>query len=664
MKKVLLYAILPSLILANEFNTGIEDEILWLQEETYVVSASRIKENIKKVPASVTIIDEDMIKKMGADTILDILRTVSGIGITQSNIFANEIESRGIKDWFSKQILFMIDGHSADVNLLNGGATWSFDKLHVKNIKRVEVIKGPASALYGANAFTALVNIITKKIDDIDGVEVSMKLGSYKTKEANVLFGKKYDKFSVVANVNFFESDGNKVFVNHDIVGNNGYTNPFRKQFVANLALAYDSFYLSSMYSKREDGQYFGPIGALNDESNPQSDYFFVEVGYKKNITDDSNINLKVYYDKYKAENRWGIFADGSPAPKFTDGMTVINGYTNDKYGTEGIYTYNLNDSYTFLAGAIFEKQNQYDIINKQNFNPDGNPLSEMTDFSDPANTNAPKVDRDMHALYMNNLYDITHSLRLTFGLRYDSYSDLGTNIAPRGGVSWEINKFNIIKLLYGEGFRVATFAELYNINSPVINGNADLEPERVKTYEMTYESNIINNLNIKLTYFNNSFENLIVQVQNSYLNRGETTTDGIEFEAKYNLSRGSYILANYTYQNAKDNILNEDLPDIAKSKGNMILNYKINKYVNSFNHLFLKSKTKRAIGDTREDVNSYAVFNTSFIFTNFYKNMTFKTVIKNLFDTEYFHPSRFGLLHDDYEQPGRSVMFDLAYKF
>lgn len=264
----------------------------------------------------------------------------------------------------------------------------------------------------------------------------------------------------------------------------------------------------------------------------------------------------------------------------------------------------------------------------------------------------------------MNNLYDITPSLRLTFGLRYDSYSDIGSNLSPRGGLALEIDEQNRVKLLYGEGFRVATFAELYNVNSPVVNGNSSLNPEKVKTYEVSYENSSLSNLEMKLTYFYNDFSNLIVQVSNSYENRGKTITQGIEYETRYNLNRGSYILANYTYVKAVDKVLNEDLADIAQHKGNIMFNYKINKYLNSFNHLFLKGKTKRASADTRSDLTSYAIFNTSFIFKNFYDNLECNIAINNLFDKKYYHPSRIGLIDDDYEQPGINFMAELSYRF
>ncbi len=83
--------ILPAILLSNPFELTLENEISWLQEETFVISASRVKENIKKASASITVIDEDTINKMGANNIMDVLRTISGLGISQSNIYMDKI---------------------------------------------------------------------------------------------------------------------------------------------------------------------------------------------------------------------------------------------------------------------------------------------------------------------------------------------------------------------------------------------------------------------------------------------------------------------------------------------------------------------------------------------------------------------------------------------
>ena len=95
---------------------------------------------------------------MGARNILDILKSVPGLGVSRSNIWVSEIESRGVKSWFSEKVLLMLDGHSINSSLTNGGGTLALDKMNIDNIERIEIIRGPASALYGADAFTALIS--------------------------------------------------------------------------------------------------------------------------------------------------------------------------------------------------------------------------------------------------------------------------------------------------------------------------------------------------------------------------------------------------------------------------------------------------------------------------------------------------------------------------
>ena len=329
------------------------------------------------------------------------------------------------------------------------------------------------------------------------------------------------------------------------------------------------------------------------------------------------------------------------------------NSLTNEKNGIESLLTYKVNTKLTSILGATYEKHKQYDVETIVN----------SVNLSNTSNTFAPNVNRNMWALYTNNIYDLSDNIRLTVGIRHDNYSDFGSNTAPRGGLSWQINNNNILKAIYGEGFRTPTFAESYNA-SAVIQGNTNLTPEKVKTYELSYENSSIANLNSKITYFNNNFDNLIIQSGTIYINQGETSSEGIEIETKYDLTRGSYLMANYTYQKAKDKINNTDLADIAKHKGNIFFNYKINKFLNINNHIELRGKMKRITGDNRADVAGYALVNVSMQLKNFYKNLELKATINNLFDKEAYDPSRVGFTVDDYEKEGRNFMFELKYVF
>jgi len=655
MNKIATFFLLPvGFLFANPFQSTLENEISWLKEETFVITASKVKENIDKTPATVYVITDEMIEKMGANNILDVLETVPGIGITQSNISLKEIEVRGIKDWFSKQVLFMIDGHSLDANLINGGATKSFDTMILDNIARIEIIKGPASAMYGANAFTALVNIITKKAEDIDGTSIKTKLASFNTQETNLLHGKKYNDLSVVFNLNIQKSDGDAHFVHQDKNSKSGYTNPYAKQLKADIKLGYKDFSLTTMFLKREDGQYYGALGALNDETITKNNYFFMELKHDTKITKNLNMTTRLFTDKYTFDNTYELEENGNK---------MINGATNQKNGIENFTSYKLNDEYNIIVGAMYEKHKQYDDTTIQNFDPvNYTALGSMTDYSG-TQYSFPHISRNMWATYINNLYDFSDDIRLTFGARYDKYDDFGSNISTKSGIAWQINPQNTFKFMYGEGFRAPTFAELYNSNV-VVSGNTTLKSEKVNSYETSLSTQLSKLLETKVTLFNNDYKDLIVKSGNVYNNVGKTNTRGLEFETKYSLNRGSYFRTNYTYQEAKDKLTNEDLPNIAKHKGNIFFNYRLTRNINLFNHIFIKGSTKRASGDNRDNVSAFALLNSSIIIKNLYNNFVVKGSINNILDKKAYDPSNDSLTEDDYKKIGRNISLTLTYNF
>ncbi len=689
--KIVLTVGLSVLLSANQFDEALEEELSWLKEETYVISASRVKEDIDKTASSISVIDEEMIEKIGANNILELLEIVTGLEVTQSNIFIEELGIRGVKDFTSKQILFMVDGHSLDGNLLNGGATSNFSEMSLDNIKRIEIIKGPASALYGGNAFTGLINIITKDAEDIDGVELKLKGGSYGYRETNILFGEKFGDLSVVGNLNFKAFDGEKDLVQKDILGRSGETDPYHQSIKADLKMDYQNFYLQSIFTKRKDGSYYGVNGAMVDDTKTKFDYLALEFGYKKAFSERLNILTRFYTDILSFDNDRGIYPEGyqpqvdintmiamNPAlaqqmggvpqiPIFANGMNVINRLTNQKDGAEALFTYRPLENYTIVFGGTYEKHKQYDVESYQDFNPETpipTPLPSMRDYTGTEFSFAPEVSREMWAGYINNIYDVTDSLRVTVGGRYDDYSDFGSNFAPRGGVSWQINREHILKFMYGEGFRTPTFAEYYNRHI-AITGNQNLQPEYVSTYETSLHSKF-NKLETTLALFQNDFRDLISQEGTIYRNIGEAETKGVEVEAKYNLNRGSYIMANYTYQLATDKLNNTSLPDVATHKGNIFFNQRVSQNINIFTHIFLKGETERADGDSREPLSGYALLNLSLNAKDiFLKNLQFQLSLRNIFDKDAYSPSYFlKTPEDDYRRDGRNLFLEVKYRF
>jgi len=107
----------------------------------------------------------------------------------------------------------MINSHSQNDVYFGGG---DFGNIILDNVKRIEFIRGPGSALYGSNAFAGVINIITKEIEDVDGLALTARGGSYDTQQYNLLYGKDFNDLKTVVNFNYYDTDGYEGVVESD----------------------------------------------------------------------------------------------------------------------------------------------------------------------------------------------------------------------------------------------------------------------------------------------------------------------------------------------------------------------------------------------------------------------------------------------------------------
>lgn len=668
----------------DEIRTIMENEIKFLRAEQgdYAVTGSKTKERIRKSAATITVITEEQIRNMAARNLLDVLRAVPGLGVTQNNLFMNEIESRGIKTQSTEKILFMLDGHYLDNNLLNGGGTIIFDTMPLDFVKRIEVVRGPASALYGANAFLALVHIITKEASDIDGVEVSIKRGSYQSEQYNLMYGKNIKGIDIAANFNFFDTDGFGADVEQDVLAGAPFsaapdeTDQFGKRREMDLKLGYKGLRFQGKYVQREDGHYFGANFAIDDETKTRYRDYFLEVGYNRDVLENLNFDVRLYRDFLRFDNNFQIFPKGFPDPTgdpFPNGMMINGEVDNTKQGGEILAKYRPIETNTFIAGAMAEHQKQFDIGQKVNFDPiTGEFLGSVQDLSDTLPWGE-AATRDLWAVYLEDLWDVTETLRFTVGARYDRYNDFGGELNPKAGVAWEFAQGYDLKLLYGHGFRAPTFAELHNINNPFIIGNSDLDPEEVETIELSVGADITSFIKSRVTFFRNDIHDLI-KIQNfTHENAGSARIHGVEAELRADLPQawpGSYVAMNYTYQHPRDREAGHRIADVPTHKANIMANFALTEHFNLYTELFIKDSLPREPGDARDELPGYGLFNASFSVKNIlnshkiFRNMELKASIYNLFDKEYYSPSPPNTIPGDYEMPGRSVMFEAGFAF
>lgn len=641
MKKTLLFTLLSSYLLAsntvNPFENVLEKEQNWLNEETLVVSASRTTENIKKTPASIAVIDSQTITKMSANNIFDLLRTIAGVDVSQSNVYVDKINIRGIQTWFSEKVLILLDGHSLNMNLLNGGGSDTLKNIPLEIIDRIEIVKGPSSALYGENAFSGLINIITKNPNDIDGSLITTKYGSDSTRTFNFLYGKKYENFDVKTDINIHKSNGLDVYVENDASGKDGYTNPEVDSLNAYFSISHDlGFYFTTNYNDTKDKSKFGVNYILNNEDYSKKESIFSELGYKTQVSRYFDIQAKVYHDRYDVENTWRI------------GNLFQSDFKTRKYGSEALLTFH-NNNLKVVSGVSFEKQEIKDANHEMNH-------KEIPAFIE-------NQDRTFKAIFSEVLYDVNDKLRFNIGARYDSYNDFGSTFNPRIGSTYEINSYNNLKFLYAKAFRAPTFAELYNTNNNIVVGNSNLEPEKMQSYEITYQNTAIKNTSLDFTVFYNDIKDIIVQNNSSktYENQAEVETYGFEASLKYDLTRGSYFLVNYSYQDPKNVDNSEKVPDISKHLAYAAFNYRVSKNNNIYVDTKYRSSQERLDSDTRAKVDDSFITNISFLSKNILlKDTSFKFSVNNIFDEKtYDSDSPY-----DLRVASRNFMAQITYKF
>ncbi|GAX62209.1 TonB-dependent receptor [Candidatus Scalindua japonica] len=661
-------------ILPNKTNKILE-EIKWLQAEAVITIATKHKTFISKAPGIATVITSRQIKQMGSRTLIDVLKIVPGFSISMDETGESEIAVRGVLDDASQKINVLIDGHSIN-DVWRGGAMWNFNDLPVENIKKIEVIRGPGSALYGQNAFLAVVNIVTKDTEDIDGFQVTTSGGSFSTQNYNLLFGREYGDLKVSGFLDYFDTQGFSKKIEQDILFPNsfskspGQSQNRKEKTDLNLKLSYKNLEARVKYMKKRRKDYIGVNNALNDESVLRDTYIFSELTYKLSLGERLHIAPKVYYDQYNYdpffEQRPDGFVDrvGRLHP---DGMKGRLRFKQRTIGFDNQVNYKAFEGNELTFGFQYEWIHQGDIHYGANFNPATfAPLPLVTDFSADLPFTR-RATRQIWALYLQDEWNITKDIDLTVGVRHDQFTRFGGTTNPRVGLIWRFIEDAHLKLLFATAFKAPSFQELFLMNNSVKVGNPDLDPEKINTFEVGVGYNVNSYLRASINYFFNRIrDKIIVDTGNprQFQNSGGARIQGIEAELKADFGKDNYIFANYTFQDAEETRNRNRLPDVPVHSGNIGINIGFRKYINANMNTFISGPRPREDGDTRRDIPGQALVNLTLIGKNIVNNVEVRGSVFNLFDKSYDDPAPKNTVPTDYPQQGRSFIIELRYEF
>lgn len=586
-------AIIAFLLLASLPLYADELQELSLEQllQVKITSATRIEEPARTAPATIYVITADEIRRLGLRDLKDVLSLVPGIDTSDPHFFLLGGQ-RGFVGSFSQSLL-LIDGR--EINNLIAGETFISNQFRTNNIKQVEIINGPGSALYGANALGGVINIITKTNQDAEGIQLGAGFGSWTTEEGNILFGWKNSHLQIRGNMDYYETNGDDFseFLSDTASASPAAeNNPYRRlpdQF------GYTGDSTATLGNLRiEAGRFYGGLDAYRNiaergTSGIQWDYthgfdhrdlalgFF---GYKGNYGSEKgtwNAEYRYYWEQFWGNHTEteGPLMNPVTGEIITTGATredveAFRGYYSNKAGDGstkhvGVIqtTYALNAKQTLLGGFQFE---QSDIV--------GAAFSRTEGEHPPIGPNQlqPAFNNYKWGIYLEDQF-LLHgdALIATAGLRYDEHERYGGSFNPRVGIVGTLHSRTTLKVLYGEAFREPNVFEIQNSSGAI-------QPTKLRTIEAAWQQYWNGSLKNEIVFFKNHATDWIVTdviAIGGISNKGVLDSRGIEDVLSFKLSDHFHGFLNYTYTTAD---LDEpekgmhDVFDIVPHKGNLTI--------------------------------------------------------------------------------------------
>lgn len=696
-------------------------------DEEWIAISTGTQKPIYKAPAVANVITAEDIKRIGATTLDDILETVPGLHVTFSNLRAQSIYTiRGFGNkLFNSQVLTLVNGVSIDTALV--GSRPSGFHMPVANIERIEVIRGPGSAVYGADAYAGVINIITKNGESSPGTQLGLRTGSFDTHEFWLTHGSKLGEWDFYVGLDYQTTDGD----DERIISSDLQTNldrafgttaslapgPLATQYeVSDIRLELSNehwrFKLSNL-DITDGGNGAGAAQAL-DPGMFDSTLQTADVTYNhENIADNWDFKAILSLTHMNAETDFQILppgatitigADGNlftaPSPAcpivgsapacivtFTDGVLGNPDMEEDHYRFEAITVYDGIDNHRIRISVGTEEE-ELTVAEAKNFGPgviDGTASPIDGTLTDVTGTTGIYIvnggaDRTVNFLSLQDEWTISNDWELTAGVRYDDYSDFGDTTNPRVALVWQTSYNLTSKVLYGKAFRAPSFGDQFQQNNPATIGNNMLEPETIDTFELVFDYRPTLDSQIIFNAFVYDAEDLIRFVrdatgasvaQNTLGQEGK----GFEIEASTKISDNLKLYANYSHIDAEDNITNDPTADIPTDQLYLNLSWRIaNKWTASAQANWIAGRERlrknpnnvALVADTRPEIDDYTVVDFVIRHEDVVDGFDLALSVRNAFDEDARDPSAAPnpAIPDDFPLPGRNYYLEATFSF
>jgi outer membrane receptor for ferrienterochelin and colicin len=489
---------------------------------TNVTTASKFAEKLSDAPSVMTVVSQDELKRFGGMTLSEILNRVAGLNVSSGffqdrSTIAVEGDQTRVD---SGHILFLINGRPVREIMEGGVSSDLLESFPVRILERIEVIKGPGSVLYGSDAFSGVINLITKKAagTNVDvsssggpgGAEANSAEILYDRGDLNIVAAGQYHQMPIWnTTIGFLPGANNPGSIRNASLRDDGEG--------AYLGLNYKGFRFMSSYTGFEEASFVR--GVLGDVRWKRG---FFDLGYDLKATSKWDMSFDTTYARNTLD-----------APDFPyvhrDSYSALFEWTN-------FYTFSDKDRIT--VGTLFEHIAGTELFLIKPVEVDG------------------QGSREQGGFYAQYEHKLTDDLKLIGGFQANKIGDIKLNVVPRGGILWNLSSNFTLKALYGGAFRAPSLDETL-LNNPGLKGNPNLVPETIGTLDIqaSYQNN---RTQVAIAYFHSRQDNVIFENGATYpavyTNLSTPSTfQGIDSEGKYHLNRGWFLMGGALYQDNHD---------------------------------------------------------------------------------------------------------------
>jgi iron complex outermembrane receptor protein len=624
-----------------------------------VITASKKAEKMSDCPAAVFVISKDEIQRFGYRSLSEALQRVIGLYVSSDRNY----EYLGVRGFarpgdYNTRVLQLIDGHKLNDPVYDYAMVGEDLPLDIESVERIEVVKGPGSALWGTNALLAVINIVTKKGGDIGYPRMTTEYGSYDRTKLFIEYGNDYRSgLQLSGSFSTLDSKGQQQIYFpefDDPTTNNGFAEAVDDEEAARGYITASFKGLSFFFNKGRRtktiptaswGAVFNSPGTFTTDETT-----LTELGYEPAVSSShgGTLLLRVYQDESRYHGTW-MYDYGYPT------LVANQDYGSSKrWGSEIRYSRDLSSRMSLICGAEYQKA--YEM---RQLNYDDDPYyTEYLNISESF---------DLRSYYLQTDLDAGESVRVVAGVRMDDYSTFGQQWSPRAALMYRPSSSGMLKLLYGEAFRAPNdYERSYDIPDVQV-GNQELQPEEIATSELVWEQKLGRQSRLVASLFRFDLRNIITQVETDeglpqFRNAGGVRSEGVELQFESYARNGAIGHLGFSALHARDKTTGEDISNSPKLliSGGISIPVQRGKFYIAPEIKYVGRRRTVSGGH----VPSSALANLTITSARRADGLEFSFRIYNLLDEEAYVPGGTEHVQDRIPQDGRTFAFQISRRF